>query len=315
MQKVKYDWIKTLIMLLICIGIFSILFSKIEFEKIFDNLKKVKIIYLLSAMLISVFLNIGVGAYKRQRLLLYFNCNISLRESLFMMISSTPLRFIFPFKSSELVLAKYLRVTKNFPFLLGSGLLMIIDKIFNIMAVICFIPLGLIFFQTELWKKCLVWLSVVVIIFLFVKKPSGVIRKFIKKLVLKLNVRSEKLLEVFDTFSFNRKLKLSLYALIFQSSELFITYILFRALGLEVPFYVILVFVPLTVLVCNIPITISGLGTREAVFLFFYAAYGRQEQILSTGILVSFVEYIFIALIGLFTLFPFLRRLWNNDSR
>ena len=113
MQMLRIDWKRTLILFLICIVIFSILFSKIEFGKILENIKKINLIYLVVVLLISLFLNVGLASYKLQRLLLYFDCKISFKETLSMIINSGPLRFIFPFKSGELLLAGYLRATKR----------------------------------------------------------------------------------------------------------------------------------------------------------------------------------------------------------
>ena len=309
MQMLRIDWKRTLILFLICIVIFSILFSKIEFGKILENIKKINLIYLVVVLLISLFLNVGLASYKLQRLLLYFDCKISFKETLSMIINSGPLRFIFPFKSGELLLAGYLRATKRCSFVEGVGLVAI-DKILNIISILVFIPLGLVFFQIDLWKKCIVSLGVISLLLLFFKMPLFVANTVIKRYFPKINIDLEKILH---TFSFTHKFKLGLYALVFQSSEILTTYILFKALKVEIPLYIFLVFVPLTIFISSIPITIAGLGTREATFLFFYRNFGTPAQIFSTGILISFIEYIFIYLLGIFTMHLFLTKLWHTS--
>lgn len=309
MYETKAIWKKTVLMLIVSIGILIIIFSKIEVEVILKYLRRVKIVYLLSALSISTLINIGVGTYKWQRLLNYSGCDISFCETLFVFIHSAPLRFILPFKSGELVIAQYLKTNKNLPVLLGAGLLMVVDKIYNILAIVIYFSLGFIFLKLEIWKKCVLWSIIVLMLFIFFLQPGLMGKKWISKLLTRLGINTDVINRILESFSCFRKLKLVLCALFFQSSEVIITYILFMAMRIEIPPSALLVFVPLTIIVCNLPITISGLGTREAAFLFFYSGFATQEQLLSTGILVSFVEYFFIALIGIFTLPLFLRKL------
>jgi hypothetical protein len=80
--------------------------------------------------------------------------------------------------------------------------------------------------------------------------------------------------------------------------ELITVYLVSIALSMPIPFYKILIFMPIIILIANIPITILGLGIREAAILFFFAEYGLKQQLLSLGILCSFIEYIFPAIIG-----------------
>ncbi|MEK6737479.1 MAG: lysylphosphatidylglycerol synthase domain-containing protein [Planctomycetota bacterium] len=99
------------------------------------------------------------------------------------------------------------------------------------------------------------------------------------------------------------------YAVFLVFFELLNFKILSSALGLTIPFLTVLLFASLTILIGNLPVTIHGLGTREAAVCFFFSAYGSSDKLLSLGITVSLVEYFLPVVIGLFLTKSFLVQL------
>jgi uncharacterized membrane protein YbhN (UPF0104 family) len=65
----------------------------------------------------------------------------------------------------------------------------------------------------------------------------------------------------------------------------------------------------------NLPITAMGLGTREALVIFFFSQYGSTESLLSTGVLVSLIEHVLPVTIGLFFIRPFIEYFKENTRR
>ena len=72
------------------------------------------------------------------------------------------------------------------------------------------------------------------------------------------------------------------------------------------PTSAIFLFIPLVILIGNIPITISGLGTREATVVILLLNYSSSAKLLSFALMLSFVEYVLLALVGLIFLKDFL---------
>ena len=50
------------------------------------------------------------------------------------------------------------------------------------------------------------------------------------------------------------------------------------ALGLDIPWIGMFVIIPLATLIMLVPVSINGLGVREAVFVFFFALYGINSE-------------------------------------
>ncbi len=80
------------------------------------------------------------------------------------------------------------------------------------------------------------------------------------------------------------------------------THLLLRAVGAEVHFLLTMSAVPLAIFVGLLPITIGGMGTRDAALVTLLAPAATSAHALSVGLLYSFFGYWLPALIGI----PFL---------
>lgn len=109
--------------------------------------------------------------------------------------------------------------------------------------------------------------------------------------------------------SLRNALPLISYSLFLKSFELLDYFLIFKALGLDVPLRSLLTFAPLVMLISEVPITFLGLGSREAALLFFFSGFAPLERLLAAGILISFSEYLLPNLLSLLVLKPFLDKM------
>jgi uncharacterized protein (TIRG00374 family) len=78
-------------------------------------------------------------------------------------------------------------------------------------------------------------------------------------------------------------------------------FLLALALGLNVPFLFLLSVMPIVALLDSLPISFSGIGTRDAALIMFFAFISVQkEYAVSFSLLVLFLGYIIIGSIGAF---------------
>jgi hypothetical protein len=62
-------------------------------------------------------------------------------------------------------------------------------------------------------------------------------------------------------------------------------YCLARSIGLVIPPLLLLVYLPLIVLLVDIPISIAGIGVRENVYIFVFSTLGfRTDDIVAFGL-------------------------------
>jgi len=90
------------------------------------------------------------------------------------------------------------------------------------------------------------------------------------------------------------------YSGMYRMLELSNYYILTRAIGLEVPYGVVAVLGAVVMLAGELPITVLGLGVREAAVLVLFSKYAPPEKLVAAGVLFSLVEYVYPNMIGLF---------------
>jgi len=151
--------------------------------------------------------------------------------------------------------------------------------------------------------------SLLIYILWKVKETRNLLLLFFKKINSKLHDMVQRVMICFEKISFKKTILLVIYAIIFNLFSVLIYYILFSSLNVTVTFKSILIFMPLVILISIIPITVSGFGTRETAIILFFSKFANAETLLSVGLLVSFVIYIFPALIGLFSVKSFMKSL------
>ena len=70
-----------------------------------------------------------------------------------------------------------------------------------------------------------------------------------------------------------------LLSFVFQAVVIAVVFFNTRALHLQFPFASIAVFVPLISLASMIPVSVNGLGVREALYIFFFGRLGAPIEV------------------------------------
>lgn len=86
-------------------------------------------------------------------------------------------------------------------------------------------------------------------------------------------------------------------SLLVQLSALWTFYILAKALNYHIDFIYFLVFVPIVSAISMLPISIGGLGVREASLMFFFSRAGLSGE---HGFILSLLVFFFTVIIGIF---------------
>jgi len=305
MRILHSNWIRTVIAVTISLLLLFLLFYKIDACKVFSIICTSNLKLILLAAAISLSVNIFLGVIKWRRILAALGCSLPFKEALAVYSGCLPLRVVFPMKSNELFKAFYLQRQKGFPFLRGFSSI-ILDKTLNLLVILCIFLIGLSLVEVKFPKVLPIVASLVLIALLFSTPLRSMVIRLARAIHPRLHRFTEQLLSGFADISTKEKIILTGYSVIFQFSEFINTYILLRAVGVWVPFAMVLVFIPLIVIINNLPITMLGLGTREALIIFLFAKYGQSTSLLSASLLVSFIEYILPVLFGIFFIKSFL---------
>jgi len=88
----------------------------------------------------------------------------------------------------------------------------------------------------------------------------------------------------------------AILSLLFQFGMAWINDLLFLAFGFDVPFYKLLVYISLISIITMLPISINGLGVREASYLLFFKELGVPDGV---AVSVSLLFFVLVAVSSL----------------
>jgi uncharacterized protein (TIRG00374 family) len=126
---------------------------------------------------------------------------------------------------------------------------------------------------------------------------------------LRLGKRIEVVGKLHDYFHTYRKkydvlAKAILLSFVLQSMVILGIYLLSIGLGMDVPFSALLIFIPIITTVATIPISLSGIGLREAAAVLLFGTIGVEAD---SATALSFAWFIMAAVGGLTGLYEYLR--------
>lgn len=262
----------------------------------------------------SLIINIFVGTAKWRKILAALGYTITFSEALMVRSGCIPLKLIFPLKSHELLKALYLKQHKSIPVIQSINSLLL-DKSFNLVTLVGVFVCGLAFIKTPVPPALAAAILALLILIVFFKRARLYLSHVCGRIHPAFGKLTEQLLDGFTQLSLKEKGVIILYSMLYQGSEFFNTYILMKAVGINtVPFSLIAVFLPLIMIANNLPLTVLGLGTREALMVFFFLPYAAREMLLGASIMVSLIEYIIPVCFGLLFVHAFLSRIIGGLS-
>ncbi|MBU1164126.1 flippase-like domain-containing protein [Patescibacteria group bacterium] len=288
------------------LGVFLFLYIIIyivDLDKLLKNIANIKIIYFVPIFGLS-FILVGLKAYRWQLIMRKIDITYSLYSSFSMYAVGAFLSLVTPGKIGEL--AKIFYLNKDQHSIKKSLVTIIVDRMADLVFLILLVILGFaIFFeyfaQPFYYLIFILLLTVVGLYITFKYKLYLILIKIIspKKYKQVIFENTNEFFALFKTYS----LRDYITALIITSFS-WITYIiqiylLTLALNININFLYLIPMIAVANAADMLPISISGIGTRELIFIFFFSLIGLSaEKATALGILQLSIV-VFTALIGL----------------
>ena len=295
----KQAAIRAILVLSITIAIFYFIFTKIDFHSVVDVLSHANIFYLLIALLLMV-IGVLIIAKRWQTILETMGYNFQYKECFNLIMAAFPLTSITPSKSGDIIKAYYLKDKIPASKTVGS---VITERMFDVLTLVSFSLIGTTFCKNyELAGVAFAILICITAIFLLARagfdfrlpiKSSW--NEKIQNLIL-----STKLLTKDNKRAFLFILSDSLLIWFISIVQ---TVMFFYALGINVPLFFTIANIPIAIFIGLVPVTLGGMGTRDAAIIFLFSDFATSSELLGVGILFSVFRYWLISLIGI----PFMR--------
>ena len=169
----------------------------------------------------------------------------------------------------------------------------IVERILGVAAMMVFALISIIFsfnlVNNSLIRFIVIIPSVVclVLLILFYKNQLNFLSWLPEVMIRKLN----KLIRVVQSIhQYNQTprvlMKGFFYSVVFQLGGIFSVYLIALSIGSNLAFVYFLMLLPIVWLVSLIPISLNGLGVREGVFVFLFAAVGMAKE---TALIISVI--------------------------
>jgi uncharacterized protein (TIRG00374 family) len=299
--------------LFVTLLLFYFVFRSVDFRKVIPPILAIDPAMVVLLLVMSVFFNVIVYCDRWQRMLGFLGRKHTLKETVVVHFGTGALHLLLPIQAGEAVTAYALAKKQNGPLALYLGTILY-GKYLNLLATLAIMFGGAalaIGFSLPVTKVSIAAFGAVILagILLETKFVRQIIEKAVGRFGDKIQGATGEILSIFEKITYPKKLFLLIYSIAFQLAEVFWCYLLFHAMGIEIPFAHTMAVVGLIILIANLPITIAGAGTREALCLLLLAPFGPKAVLVAAGILYTFGQYIWPMLVGI----PWMRRVLDES--
>jgi len=296
---------------IIGIILFVYILAKIDFTEVVKEVSQVNLYFLFIAILV-ILLRLFSETLKWFTIARFQDMQVSFKKAFKINLIENYYGFITPSKVGSVIRAEYLKEYADGK--IGKGLFnFIIDKILDVAAILF---IALIFsyqFKDTLdlpvtFFSALFLVFVLGILFFIKKERSYFILKFFHKKLIPARLR-EKARITFDSF-YEHVPKKRYFILFFFLNFInwllnYVTaYYIGLSLGIDLSLMVYFAIYPIGTLVTMIPISINGLGTREAALISLFGLFGiGAAKVFSMSIIGLVIAGIIPCIIGIYLSF------------
>jgi len=305
---------------IIGIGLFLYILIKLNLKEVFKQIAETNKFYLLIAVfLVSFYL--FFQTLKWHILARKQGMKIPFLESFKINIISDFYGLVTPGKLGSVIRASYLKKYAD----VGKGLSnFVIDKVLDLGSLF-FLAIILGFFvlreqlNSVMGVLVLFFVLLILISVIFYNKQRSrfflriIYRKFIPKKM------KEKAKATFNAFyeglpKKNALTEVFLWNLIAWIMNYVVVYFIALSLGIQIKFIYLLAIYPVATLVAQIPITISGLGTREATLIWLFGLFNVEAvKVFSMSFMGIFIMAILPSLFALFFILKKKNKIIKNE--
>lgn len=293
----RRGWGRWALLLLITAVVFVLLGTRLDYGEVGRVLGTADPGLLIVALLLTATFPL-LSALRWQRMMGALGHRLDLREAFELILAAWPMGTITPSKAGDVVKAYYLRSRIPIRTTLGSVLA---ERALDVLVLLALALFGCLLFAR--WGLALLAGGGLILglagiaVLLTVRLP----------LPAKLGAKVEGVLDALRVVGRSPRLLVEVLLLTAANwmASIVQVVVCYRALDTVVPLGFTIGAVPLAIFVGLLPLTISGMGTRDSAFIALYATLGIPAEVsLGVGLLYSLYGYWLPALVGL----PFMRR-------
>ena len=234
---------------------------------------------------------------------------INYLDALKLILAASVMNLVLPSKMGDLAKGTFIVKDKKINYSLAIPLV-VFEKISDLLALLLWCLIGLIYLQNfnTFYIFLLITISIFLAIGILTISSKHFANKFFSLMIFLLPKRFFLSVNTFqkgwfETINFIKKDKIKVWTLSLLSIFLWFFHLLqiwlfILSLSPNVGFLVSLAITPLAIFMGLIPLTFSGIGTRDFAFIYLYSAYFPAATGAALGVLAT-VRYVIPAIVGI----------------
>ena len=293
--------------IIISVAIIALLYWQIDINKVIHVLLQINLTWLSLGLALVIPITL-LTAFRLTYLSMSSN-KINYLDALKLILAASVMNLVLPSKMGDLAKAVFIVKDKKINYSQALPLV-VFEKISDLLALLLWCIVGLISLQN--YSNFYIFLLLISLVFFVIgiltisSKPFAnsifVLIMFILPKRFFLSV-SDFQKGWFEAIDFIKKDKIKVWTLSLLSIFLWFLHLLqiwlfILSLSPNVDFLISLAITPLAIFAGLIPLTFSGIGTRDFAFIYFYSAYFPTATGAALGILAT-LRYVIPAIVGI----------------
>ncbi len=286
---------------LITLGIFAIIFTRIPLSSVIDALGQVHFASYLAIMAPYSLFYCLVDTFVLSRAVHWFHRPVPYRRLLPVRASSYILSLLVS-GLGQGGLAFYVHRREGIPFLALAGTMIFLGVI-EFIQLALYASIGILAFYPHLVPAFaplyIILIAVIGLALLIIHKGTGPLENLLSRFSQRFQPRES------DPLNTIRQVRLrhAILTLLYKAPNFLMAVVVQQAalqlFGVEVPFARLFTMLPIVFLAASIPGTVAHLGTSQAAWLYVFAGYGTEAQILAYSLVAHVTFMVLNSLIGL----------------
>jgi len=291
---------------IIGIAILVVILLKTDIHAVYTHLKNIRLFPLIISILLIIPL-IALKSYRWHRLLVRSDIPSPFLKSVIFYFSSNYIGLITPGRLGEISKALFLK-QYGYSSLSYAMPGVIIDRVSDLYLLLLFSLTGICYF--DIFKNNIISYSVITItviavcslpffiIFRLESAVNWISRQFSKRTAGKWEVALDLFAEGFSVLINTELFYTFFITLLSYLIYFYQNYLIADSLNLNISYFTMIQIISLATLIAFIPISIAGLGTREAILIFLFQQIGlSSDKTLSFAVLFNLVYIVFTGII------------------
>ncbi len=294
---------------LITAGIFAIIFTRIPISGVIEALSKVRFAPYLALMLPYSLFYCCVDTFVLTRVVHWFHQPVPYRRLLPIRASSYILSLLVA-GLGQGGLAFYVHRREGIPFLAAAGTMMFLG-VMEFIQLALYAAIGILAFYPHLVPAFaplyVILIAVIGLGLVLIRRGAGPLQKFFLWLPDAIKTRLHAWFQQRDTGLFNTfrqvRVRHAALTLLYKAPNFLMAIMVQQAalqlFDVEVPLARLFTMLPIVFLAASVPGTVAHLGTSQAAWLYVFADYGTEAQILAYSLVAHVTFMVLNSLVGL----------------